>query len=107
MILILTIMFNLNSIKPLDFSTRLQRLLRIKEIQQRTNNNNKNITTRKGSSWTPVAHAFNCSYSGDRDQKDGSSRPVRQNSIPYFKNIQTHKKKAGRVVKGSSGKMPV
>jgi hypothetical protein len=31
--------------------------------------------------WTLVAHAYNPSYSGDRDQEDGSLKPAQANSL--------------------------
>jgi hypothetical protein len=40
--------------------------------------------------WVPVAHVYNPSYSGSRDQKDGGSKPAWANSFerPYLKNNQ-------------------
>jgi hypothetical protein len=36
---------------------------------------------RKVVSWAPVAHAYNPSYSGGRDQKDYSVMPVQGNNL--------------------------
>jgi hypothetical protein len=50
----------------------------------------------------PVAHAYNSSYSGGKDQEDRSSKPVQANSSqdPILKKTRhTQKKKAGGVLK--------
>jgi hypothetical protein len=48
-----------------------------------------------------VAHTYNPSNSGGRDQEDYSSKPAQANSFldPILKNIH-HKKRAGRVAQG-------
>jgi hypothetical protein len=45
-------------------------------------------------SWAPVAHAYNSSYSGGRDQQDHGSKPDWTNSSPdpVLKKIITKKK---------------
>jgi hypothetical protein len=52
----------------------------------------------------PVAHTYNPSYSGGRDQEDHGSKPVRANSSQHYleKILHTHKKKVGRVAQGIS-----
>jgi hypothetical protein len=51
--------------------------------------------------WGPVAHIYNPSYSGGRDQEDHSSKPVQANSLRdlILKKTIT-KKKAGEVAQG-------
>jgi hypothetical protein len=50
--------------------------------------------------WMPVAHVYNSSYSGGRDQEDHSLRPAWANSsrAPILKNPIT--KRAGGVAQG-------
>jgi hypothetical protein len=45
-------------------------------------------------SWVPVAHAYNPSYSGGRDQEDRALKPAQANSSwkPYLENTQHTKK---------------
>jgi hypothetical protein len=43
--------------------------------------------------WTPVAHAYNPSYSGGRDQEDRGSEPARANSLQDPNLKKTHHKK--------------
>jgi hypothetical protein len=33
------------------------------------------------SKWRPVAHAYNATYSGGRDQEDHGSKPAQRNSL--------------------------
>jgi hypothetical protein len=49
----------------------------------------------------PMAHAYNPSYSGDRDQEDCSSKPpwVNSSQDPIWKK-NLSQKKAGRVAQG-------
>jgi hypothetical protein len=49
-----------------------------------------------------VAHVFNPSYSGGRDQDDLGSKPAQANSSwdPILKKKNYHKKKAGGVAQG-------
>jgi hypothetical protein len=48
-----------------------------------------------------VAHTYNCSYSGDRDQEDRGSKPAQANSSkrPYLEKT-LHKNRAGAVAQG-------
>jgi hypothetical protein len=52
-------------------------------------------------SWVPVAHAYNPSYSGGRDQEDLGSKPAQANSLwdPILKKVD-HNKRASRVAQG-------
>jgi hypothetical protein len=51
-----------------------------------------------------VAHAYNPSYSGGRDQEDGSSKPARINSSPDSISKIPNTKKGWP--SGSSGRVP-
>jgi hypothetical protein len=44
-------------------------------------------------SWVPVAHAYNPSYSGGRDQEDLSSKPAQENSSQDLYLKKTHHNK--------------
>jgi hypothetical protein len=52
--------------------------------------------------WEPVAHAYNTSDSGGRDQEDRNSKPAQANSLrdPILKIPITIKKRAGGLAKG-------
>jgi hypothetical protein len=52
-------------------------------------------------SWAPVAHTYNPSYSGGRDQENRSSRPTlgKQFERPYLKKHPSQKR-AGGVAQG-------
>jgi hypothetical protein len=58
--------------------------------------------------WVQVAHTWNCSYSGGRDQMDGGLRSAQANSsqdpISKKKNIKPNTKKSWQ--SGSSGRAP-
>jgi hypothetical protein len=56
------------------------------------------VNTLNTTGHTPLAHAWNPSDSGGRDQEDHSSKPAWANSSvrPYLKNTH-HKKRAGGV----------
>jgi hypothetical protein len=47
-----------------------------------------------------VAHAYNPSYSGGRDQKDCGSKQSQANSLQYLSEENPSHKRAGRVVQG-------
>jgi hypothetical protein len=52
-------------------------------------------------SQAPVAHTYNTSYSGRRDQEDHSSKPTRGNSLrDAILKKNHHKNKAGGVAQG-------
>jgi hypothetical protein len=48
-------------------------------------------------SWVPMAHTYNPSYSGSRDQEDRGSKqaPGKLFERPYLKKKKTHHKKRG------------
>jgi hypothetical protein len=46
-----------------------------------TSKNTVRLTSKTCSSWVPVAHTYNPSYSGGRDQEDHSSKPDKANSL--------------------------
>jgi hypothetical protein len=52
---------------------------------------NLKIATRVHNCWAPVAHAYNPSYSGGRNQEDHSSKPApgKQATRPYLKKTFT------------------
>jgi hypothetical protein len=52
------------------------------------------------SSWAPVAHAYNPSYRGGRDQEDQGSKPAQANRSRDLSQNTHHKKRAGGVAQG-------
>jgi hypothetical protein len=62
---------------------------------------NKTSQIQNKKNWVPVAHAYNLSYSGGRDQEDHSSKPAlcKLSMRPYLEK-SLHKNRAGGVTQG-------
>jgi hypothetical protein len=55
--------------------------LNVATMEMRKRWSERHIRSRNWVSWAPVAHAYNPSYSGGRDQKDRSLKSARVNSL--------------------------